>query len=121
METKEVQKKARSFAVAGTQLRDLFPPGNSLFASLAHVGDDSVSHVVLLWVWLHGFNEPVANCQWEADRGILETDKSQIESPDVRYALACRDVTNPAPDFLKISKTVRAWLIESRQAKAYRT
>jgi len=88
METKEVQKEARSFAVTRTQFRDLLPVSNPLFASPAHVGNDSVSHIVLLWVWLHGCNELVANCEWQADRRILETDKSQIGSQisDLRSA-----------------------------------
>src|ERR1051325_29375 len=39
---------------------------------------------------------------------------------DVRYALACRDLTNQALR-LKTSNSFRAWLVASRQAKACRT
>ena len=39
---------------------------------------------------------------------------------DVRYALACRDATNQALNFYE-PLNFAAWLVASRQAKAYRT
>jgi hypothetical protein len=42
------------------------------------------------------------------------------EQRNVRYALACRDATNQSETFPRLKK-LRAWLVTSRQAKAYRT
>src|SRR6266404_4170318 len=64
METQEVQAQARVAATFGVELLDLFPAGNSLRHSHAHVGHCAVSFPVLLWLWLHGRNEPGAGVKW---------------------------------------------------------
>ena len=73
METQEVQAQARVVASFGVELLDLFPVGNSLRHSHAHVGHSAVSVPVLLWLWLHGRDEPGASVKWTRLGFILAT------------------------------------------------
>ena len=74
MEAKEVQTKAWSTTTARTRIRNLLPVGNSIFNKPAHVGHHTVPDFVLLRIWLHGCNEPTADCKWQAVQFVLETE-----------------------------------------------